>query len=189
MFDIDMVLLQAYPDIRRSLTSDLWSTHNVTPLFDHLNNYFDVKIIPDPLTDMQLFYFSRKLDTGDLEEDYIVELDRDTNVCFAININTPDFVANTDWGLFKIRYNSDGTVKVWPISTGHFRFVLHGAIMYATWFILGLALLITKRYSKSNWLVMHIAHIIIGAVIFIVTSIAGFKVMQYFDYHLHPDYH
>ena len=72
MFDIDMVLLQAYPDIRRSLTSDLWSTHNVTPLFDHLNNYFDVKIIPDPQTDMQLFYFSRKLDTGDLEEDYIV---------------------------------------------------------------------------------------------------------------------
>ena len=72
MFDIDMVLLQAYPDIRRSLTSDLWSTHNVTPLFDHLNNYYDVKIIPDPQTDMQLFYFSRKLDTGDLEEDYIV---------------------------------------------------------------------------------------------------------------------
>ena len=61
--------------------------------------------------------------------------------------------------------------------------------MYATWFILGLALLITKRYSKSNWLVMHIAHIIIGVVIFIVTLIAGFKVMQFFDYHLHPDYH
>ena len=44
MFDVDMFLMQAYPDIRRSLTSDLWSTHNVTPYFDEFDNYFDVKI-------------------------------------------------------------------------------------------------------------------------------------------------
>ena len=72
---------------------------------------------------MQLFYFSRLLDTGDGKEDYVVELDKDINICFGINIETPDFVANTDWGLFKIRYNRDGTVKLSHISTGHYRFV------------------------------------------------------------------
>jgi hypothetical protein len=138
---------------------------------------------------MQLFFFSRKLDTGDLHQDYVVELDRDINVCFGINIHTPDFVANTDWGLFKIRYNSDGSVKLWPISTGHYRFVVHGAIMHFCWFFLGLCLLITKRYSKWNWLALHLAHILIGLFVFVVTLYSGLKVMQYFDYHIHPDYH
>jgi hypothetical protein len=62
-------------------------------------------------SDVQLFYFSRNLDTGD-KEDYLVQLDKDINICFGLNINTPDFEANTDWGLFKIRYNSDGTIKL-----------------------------------------------------------------------------
>lgn len=42
MFDVDMFLMQAYPDIRRSMVSDLWSTHNVTPLFDELDNFYDI---------------------------------------------------------------------------------------------------------------------------------------------------
>lgn len=50
MFDVDMVLVQAYPDIRRSLISDLWSTHNVTPLFDQLDNYFNNRITFDEET-------------------------------------------------------------------------------------------------------------------------------------------
>jgi hypothetical protein len=67
MFDVDMFLMQAYPDIRRSLTSDLWSTHNITPFFDDLDNLFDVSIYPDPLhpDDIQIFEFKRFLDTGD----------------------------------------------------------------------------------------------------------------------------
>ena len=191
MFSIDMLLLQAYPDIRRSVTSDLWSTHNVTPVYDEFDNFFDVKIMPDPErpADVQLFYFSRLLETGDDKEDYVVELDKDINICFGINIKTPDFEANTDWGLFKIRYNSDGTVKLSPISTGHNRFVHHGSVMFGCWFFLGFLLLATKRYFKWYWLLMHIAHMIIGTFVFVVTFYMGFKVMEYFAFHIHPDYH
>jgi hypothetical protein len=60
MFDVDMFLMQAYPDIRRSLTSDLWSTHNVTPFYDDFDNYFDVKIFFDPeRPTVQIFEFKR----------------------------------------------------------------------------------------------------------------------------------
>lgn len=52
MFDCDMWLCQAYPDLRRSLISDLWSTHNTTPLFDTLDNYFDNHIDFDEETGM-----------------------------------------------------------------------------------------------------------------------------------------
>jgi hypothetical protein len=47
-----MWLCQAYPDIRRSLISDLWSQKNVTPLFDTLDNYFNNHIENDPETGM-----------------------------------------------------------------------------------------------------------------------------------------
>jgi hypothetical protein len=50
-------------------------------------------------------------------------------------------------------------------------------------------LLATKRYFKWNWLVMHLAHIIIGLIVFIVTIYMGIQVMKYFAFHIHPDYH
>jgi hypothetical protein len=34
MFETDMFVMQAYPDRKRSVLTDLWSTHNVTPMFD-----------------------------------------------------------------------------------------------------------------------------------------------------------
>jgi hypothetical protein len=87
-----MVLLQAYPDIRRSLVSDLWSTKNVTPLFDVADNYFNKQIIADPSREMQIFYFSRELDTGDGDQDFVIELDKQNKICFAVNTHTPDFM-------------------------------------------------------------------------------------------------
>lgn len=47
------------------MISDLWSTHNSTPLFDTLDNYFNNHIELDPETGMQIFTFSRAFDTGD----------------------------------------------------------------------------------------------------------------------------
>jgi hypothetical protein len=45
MFDTDMFLMQAYRDIKRSKITDLWSTHNVTPLFDLQQDYTDIHIV------------------------------------------------------------------------------------------------------------------------------------------------
>jgi DOMON domain len=92
MFDCDMVLCQAYQDIRRSLISDLWSTQNTTPLFDTLDNYFNNHIEFNESTGMQHFTFSRAMDTGDATQDYVVEIDQEIKICYAINTMTPDFV-------------------------------------------------------------------------------------------------
>lgn len=138
---------------------------------------------------MQEFTFKRLLDTGDEEQDFMVQLDKDLRVCFGINAKTPDFIANTDWGLFKMRYNSDGVVEVSGISTGHSRFVIHGSVMFFCWFFLGFLLLGTKRYFQWNWLAMHIAHLIMGTIVFVVTCFMGYKVISQFEFHVHPDYH
>jgi hypothetical protein len=106
-----------------------------------------------------------------------------------VNINTPDFFQNTDWGLFKIRYNRDGTVDLTGISTGHHNFVFHGIVMQVCWSLFGFFLLASKRYFRANWLLMHILHIILGTIVFVVTTYFGLKIIQYFSWNIHPDYH
>lgn len=189
MFECDMWLCQAYPDIRRSLISDLWSTKNVTPLFDTLDNMFNNHIEFDESTGMQIFTFSRAMDTGDKEQDFVVEIDQEIKICFALNMMTPDFMQNTDWGLFKITYNRDGTIALSSISTGHDNFVFHGLVMYTCWFWMGFFLLATKRYFRANWRIMHLIHIILGTTTFLVTTYFGLKIIEYFAWNVHPDYH
>lgn len=93
MFDVDMWVAQAYPDIRRSFVSDLWSIKNVTPIFDTLDDYFDIHIAADPeRKDMQIFTFSRAMDTGDEMQDYVVVMNKEIKICYAVNMMTPDFV-------------------------------------------------------------------------------------------------
>ena len=143
----------------------------------------------DEATGMQIFTFSRAMDTGDYDQDYTVEMDKDIKICYAVNMNTPDFMQNTDWGLFKITYNRDGTISLSSISTGHDNFVFHGLVMYTCWFWLGFFLLATKRYFRANWRIMHLIHIILGATTFVVTSFFGLKMIEYFAWNVHPDYH
>lgn len=118
------------------------------------------------------------MDTGDVLEDFAVSMDEWIKICYAINVETPDFMQNTDWGLFKIKFNSaDGLVDLTTISTGHHNFVLHGIVMYICWFVLGFFQLATKRYFRLNWLMMHIAHIIGGIVCFLATTYYGLKII------------
>jgi hypothetical protein len=55
--------------------------------------------------------------------------------------------------------------------------------------VLGFTLLATKRYAKSRWLAMHIAHVIVGLIVFVVTMAMGAKILHFYKWHVHPDYH
>lgn len=44
------------------------------------------------------------MDTGDDTQDFTVQIDQEIKICYAINTHTPDFVQNTDWGLFRIKF-------------------------------------------------------------------------------------
>jgi hypothetical protein len=104
-------------------------------------------------------------------------------------MRTPDFEVNSDWGLFKIKVGSDGNIKLTAIDTGHNRLAVHGVFMYTLWFVLGIVLLVTKRYIKSKWLAMHIAHIVVGLAVLLSTLGLGVKVLAFYNWHVHPDYH
>lgn len=55
----------------------------------------------------------------------------------------------------------------------------HGWAMWSTWFIVGMLLLVTKRYAKKNWHFMHYLHGFLGYLSLITTLVFAFRVAQF----------
>ena len=51
--------------------------------------------------------------------------------------------------------------------------------MWSAWFVVGLLLLITKRYAKKHWHLMHYLHAILGYFVLIVTIIFALKITKW----------
>ena len=51
--------------------------------------------------------------------------------------------------------------------------------MWSSWFIVGILLLVTKRYAKKYWVVSHYLHAILGYYVLIVTIIFALKVTDW----------
>ena len=60
-----------------------------------------------------------------------------------------------------------------------FHYEEHGWWMWGAWFLLGLALLVTKRYAKKFWFPMHFLHAFLGYFTLIVTIVFAFKVAKW----------
>lgn len=90
MFNTDMILMQAFSTVSKSAISDMWSTKESTPAYDKLDNLTNKNITVDS-RGMQIFSFSRKLDTGDVSQDFVIPLDRELTMCYAINYKQANF--------------------------------------------------------------------------------------------------
>jgi hypothetical protein len=55
----------------------------------------------------------------------------------------------------------------------------HGWWMWSAWYIVGLLLLVTKRYAKKTWLLSHYLHALLGYFVLVVTIVWSFKVLQW----------
>ena len=51
--------------------------------------------------------------------------------------------------------------------------------MWSAWYIVGLLLLVTKRYSKKTWTLSHYLHALLGYFVLIVTIVWSFKVLEW----------
>lgn len=85
MFNTDMITMQAYTTLAKSQINDMWSTSVSTPTFDKVDNLTNKKIVENTARGTQTFTFSRKLDTGDTLNDFVIPVDKPFPMCFAIN--------------------------------------------------------------------------------------------------------
>jgi len=51
--------------------------------------------------------------------------------------------------------------------------------MWSAWYLVGLLLLVTKRYAKKTWVLSHYLHAILGYFSLIVTLVWGFMVLDW----------
>ena len=58
------------------------------------------------------------------------------------------------------------------------KFVRHGWFMWGAWFLGGYLLLLTKRYAKANWNMMHYFHAILGYTVTAITIAQGVKMIK-----------
>jgi hypothetical protein len=110
MRNCDMILMQAYADIKKSVVSDLWSTSNLTPYPDKIDNLTGKNITENVARGTQTFKFSRKLDTGDTTEDFLVPIGSGFTMSYAINYKQPEFRYHQDHSTFPFYLASDGRV-------------------------------------------------------------------------------
>ena len=61
----------------------------------------------------------------------------------------------------------------------NYEYEAHGWWLWSSWFFFGLGLLITKRYAKKHWNVMHYLHAFLGYFVMVVTIVYALKLTKW----------
>ena len=132
---------------------------------------------------MMKFITRRKLDTGDTEQDFLVLVGDEIPMIYAYKKNTSDWVYHSKRGVWSLQLSAEGGLGDAGLDERellrNFEYEAHGWWLWSSWFIFGLALLITKRYTKKHWTVMHYLHAFLGYFVMVVTIIYTLKVTDW----------
>ena len=166
-------------------TVDYYSTGYSAPKVDDQSNVRDDPQNPpvfDSQTKVMKFVTRRALDTGDESQDFKVELDVDMPMIYAYNEGTGDWRKHDKYGIWSMQFSSTGVSLDSELDEDDLRELLrdskieaHGWAMWSSWYVVGLLMLITKRYAKKTWKLNHYLHALLGYVILVVTLFYGFS--------------
>lgn len=103
---------------------------------------------------------------------------------YAYRKGTSDFSKkHSDWGVWTMMIQPSGEVTHAKLNITEFmrseNIELHGWFMWSAWFVVGLLLLVTKRYAKKTWVFSHYLHAILGYFTLIVTLVFAFRVAKF----------
>lgn len=123
--------------------NDLYSHSEDEVKVDKVNTYNTIFAKGSSST---TFTSTRPLDTGYINS-YVIELDKDLQMCFAFNTRTSALKYHeNDRGVFNMRFNSDGTTLVQFKQPRGWK--VHAWIMLYCWTIACLLEIFSNRYWK-----------------------------------------
>ena len=121
------------------------------------------------------FLTRRKLDTGDSRQDFLVTLDLPMAMSWAYKTSSTAWERHDERGVWSLTLTSAGDAEEGGLDETellrNFEFEAHGWWMWSSWYIVGLLLLVTKRYAKKHWHFMHFFHAFLGYFVLAVTII------------------
>ena len=125
------------------------------------------------------FLTRRKLDTGDASEDFLVPLDQAIAMSWAYK-NSAQFRKHDERGVWSLTLTATGEVEDGGLDDfdllRNYDYEEHGWWLWGAWYPFGILLLVTKRYAKKFWTLMHYLHGLLGYFVMIVTLVFVFKV-------------
>lgn len=95
---------------------------------------------------------------------------------------TADWIKHDEYGVWSLKIEETGVKDGGLDETELLRnldYEEHGWWLWSSWFIVGMLLLITKRYAKKHWTAMHYLHALLGYFVLIVTIIFASKQIQW----------
>ena len=167
-------------------TKDYWSTTQKTPKEDTKNNLRDDSPPSyNPATGKMTFKTRRAIDTGDSAQDFLVPINDQMPMIWAYKKGTSNWRKHDEFGVWSAIVSENGNVYDGGLDLRellrNYDYEEHGWWMWGAWTIVGLLLLVTKRYAKKYWTLMHYLHAILGYFVLAVTIIFALKLI-----HWHP---
>ena len=196
--------MQAFSSLASSKVSDLWSTSHSTPFPDKVDSLTGKQITEDKTRGTQTFKFSRKLDTGDSTQDFLVPVGSGFTMCYGINYKQANFAQHQDYSSFPLYLTPEGKVlftlnpadSTGPIvpatltqAVTHKDYLTHGIVLYIAWFGFGFLLLLSKRYVAAPHFGMQIMHSLSGYAILILTVVMSLLMIKKYGWKIKNDLH
>ena len=104
-------------------------------------------------------------------------------MCVGWKSGTSKFVQHDEWKIWSFKVTEKGEVAAPVINLTEFlrsdKIEQHGLWMWSAWFVVGLLLLITKRYAKKSWKPMHYLHALLGYFTLVVTIFFALRVTNW----------
>ena len=102
MNDVDMIGWHANGET--AFAEDYWSTSKITPKVDAVSNLVSTHEITEGKKTVK-WVTKRKLDTGDLAEDYLIPLNDEIDIVWAIGLSSGDWKYHDLWGRFRMTFD------------------------------------------------------------------------------------
>lgn len=104
-------------------------------------------------------------------------------MCVGWKQGNSNFVKHDEFNVWSFKVTDTGAVSASALNLKDFlrsdTIEQHGWFMWSAWFVVGLLLLVTKRYAKKHWTFMHYMHALLGYFTIVVTIVFALRVTKW----------
>ena len=112
-----------------------------------------------------------------------MELNTVQPMIYAFKKGSSDWSKHDIYGVWSLALARDGVLTDGGLNSAEMLrnsdYEQHGLFMWSAWFVVGLSLLVTKRYLKRFWKPMHFVHALLGYYVLIVTVVFALKLTEW----------
>jgi len=129
------------------------------------------------------FITIRAVDTGDSHQDFLVPVEGRFPMSYAYSMGSAAWKKHEEYGVWSLQLTENGGIDEGNLDINELlrvdEYETHGWWMWSAWYVVGLLLLVSKRYMKKTWKFSHYVHALLGYFTLFVTIYWSFKMLEW----------